>query len=199
VISRFLDAVSLFYTMPQVKICPNCRKHIPPYEINCGCGYPLDNVDPVWVSEAPAAPESETSPEKVATVELNCAHPDCGAVNPGGSANCRYCGRPLSMGYCLDWPWGESMLIQSVLFIGREPPVPPDLAARLEREYPNVSRRHAEFSAGEQGLWVRDLGSSNGTFVNGQRLTAQKAHQLKPGDRVRFAAQLVVTIRQTTP
>ena len=33
---------------------------------------------------------------------------------------------------------------------------------------------------------MRDLGSSNGTFVNEARLEADKAHTLKPDDRVRF-------------
>lgn len=91
------------------------------------------------------------------------------------------------------------MPIQSKLIIGREPPAPPDLASRLEREYPNVSRRHAEFKVDSQGLSICDLGSSNGTFVNEQRLTPRQASLLKAGDRVRFAAQLVATIRQETP
>jgi transcriptional regulator with GAF, ATPase, and Fis domain len=32
---------------------------------------------------------------------------------------------------------------------------------------PTVSRVHAEFEARENGLWVRDLGSTNGTFIEG--------------------------------
>ena len=49
-----------------------------------------------------------------------------------------------------------------------------------------VSRRHAEISFVNERYTVRDLGSSNGTFVNEARLEAGKAHTLKPGDRVRF-------------
>lgn len=88
------------------------------------------------------------------------------------------------------------MSIQSTLTIGREPPAPSDLIVRLEREYPNVSRRHAEFKLQHQGLTVRDLDSSNGTFINEQRLTAQQTYPLQPGDRVRFAAHLVAVVRQ---
>lgn len=36
---------------------------------------------------------------------------------------------------------------------------------------PTVSRRHAELSAGPEGLHVQDLGSSNGTFINGVPVT----------------------------
>jgi pSer/pThr/pTyr-binding forkhead associated (FHA) protein len=45
-----------------------------------------------------------------------------------------------------------------------------------------VSRRHCEiFEAGGK-LAIRDLGSSNGTFVNGKKITGQQV--LKPGDEV---------------
>jgi adenylate cyclase len=46
-----------------------------------------------------------------------------------------------------------------------------------------VSRRHAELVAGEGGAEVRDLGSSNGTFVNGARV---ERAPLTLGDVVRF-------------
>ncbi|HWH15520.1 MAG TPA: FHA domain-containing protein, partial [Miltoncostaeaceae bacterium] len=47
-----------------------------------------------------------------------------------------------------------------------------------------ASRRHAEVT-GSSGSWsVRDLGSTNGTFVNGTRLTGEQA--LRPGDEIRI-------------
>lgn len=36
---------------------------------------------------------------------------------------------------------------------------------------PTISRRHAELKVGATGVHVRDLGSSNGTFLNGSRIT----------------------------
>jgi hypothetical protein len=48
----------------------------------------------------------------------------------------------------------------------------------------SVSRRHAELRE-EGGAWLlRDLGSSNGTFLNGQRVTAELP--LRPGDEISF-------------
>jgi len=49
-----------------------------------------------------------------------------------------------------------------------------------------VSRLHAAFVFDEQGLVLEDLGSSNGTFLNGQRVLSRE--RLRPGDQVRFGA-----------
>jgi len=46
----------------------------------------------------------------------------------------------------------------------------------------SASRRHAEVYAEGAEFYVRDLGSKNGTFVNGQPVT--RPHALKPGDRI---------------
>jgi adenylate cyclase len=48
---------------------------------------------------------------------------------------------------------------------------------------PTISRRHAEVVCGESGVEVRDLGSSNGTFVNGAKVDEAR---LSPGDVVSF-------------
>jgi predicted component of type VI protein secretion system len=45
-----------------------------------------------------------------------------------------------------------------------------------------VSRRHAELKLAAGRVTIRDLGSSNGTRVNGQPLTAERA--LHHGDRI---------------
>ena len=48
---------------------------------------------------------------------------------------------------------------------------------------PTVSRKHAEVSVAGDGLLVKDLGSSNGTFVNGNRITESP---VALGDTVTF-------------
>jgi adenylate cyclase len=48
---------------------------------------------------------------------------------------------------------------------------------------PTISRRHAELMAGPDGVQLRDLDSSNGTSINGERVAIGL---LKPGDTVTF-------------
>jgi adenylate cyclase len=48
---------------------------------------------------------------------------------------------------------------------------------------PTISRRHAEVQIAGAGVEVRDLGSSNGTFINGRRV---EAGALAVGDKVTF-------------
>jgi FHA domain len=46
-----------------------------------------------------------------------------------------------------------------------------------------ASAQHARVEARGDGLWVEDLGSTNGTFVNGARVTTPR--KLQPGDVLR--------------
>ncbi len=61
------------------------------------------------------------------------------------------------------------------LIIGRSPTV------GVVINDPNVSRQHAEVWRTDQGVAIRDLGSTNGTFVNGHRI---EAVSLSPRDDV---------------
>jgi FHA domain len=47
-----------------------------------------------------------------------------------------------------------------------------------------ASARHARFEPRRDGVWIEDVGSTNGTYVNGVRL--ESARRLKPGDVVRI-------------
>lgn len=63
---------------------------------------------------------------------------------------------------------------------------------------PSVSRRHLRLEPTPVGVVVEDLGSSNGTMVNGRRITS--ATVVGPGDTVNFgAASLSVTSATPAP
>ena len=55
---------------------------------------------------------------------------------------------------------------------------------------PEMSRRHARLQLQGGKYVIEDLGSTNGTHVNGQRLAAP--YVLKPGDVVSFGEQIVL-------
>ena len=52
----------------------------------------------------------------------------------------------------------------------------------------DASRRHAEITGSAQGFTLFDLGSTNGTYVNGERV---REHALQPGDQVEIGASLI--------
>lgn len=85
---------------------------------------------------------------------------------------------------------GRVIPLVSDSVIGREP----GLAVKLDD--PRVSARHAELTYRHDQWWLRDLGSSNGTLLNGQPVHSVVA--VRSGDvlqcaavRLRFVAPFV--------
>lgn len=54
-----------------------------------------------------------------------------------------------------------------------------------------ISRRHAMFSNINGEIWIEDIGSVNGTFVNGEKIQKQK---LKEGDRILIGTSIIKLI-----
>ena len=72
----------------------------------------------------------------------------------------------------------EFALTDSVTVLGRQPD------CTLQVQLPEISRRHCELRMENKTVVVNDLGSANGTFVNGQKVRRQ---ELKPGDVISLA------------
>ena len=60
-----------------------------------------------------------------------------------------------------------------------------------------VSRNHAVLDNTHKGIQITDLGSRNGTFINGKRLDSLNSQILKEGDTVRFG-QLEIELHLKT-
>ncbi|KAI0402452.1 hypothetical protein F4802DRAFT_369524 [Xylaria palmicola] len=65
-----------------------------------------------------------------------------------------------------------------------------------------LSRQHAEIWADRQGkIWIRDVKSSNGTFVNGARLSPENResdpHELQTGDHLELGIDIVSEDQKT--
>ena len=72
-------------------------------------------------------------------------------------------------------PEGKTIpLVGPIFRVGRNE------TCHLRPQSEQVSREHAEIAIGEQSVVVRDLGSRNGTFVNGKPIT--EPHALKNGE-----------------
>ncbi|MBI5685151.1 MAG: protein kinase [Verrucomicrobia bacterium] len=85
-------------------------------------------------------------------------------------------------------PKERAFLMTKPLVVGRDAPADILIADAM------VSRRHAEFSVTPRGLHVRDLGSSNGCFVN-EHPVAQA--DLRQGDQLRVGSTLLTFERES--
>jgi hypothetical protein len=91
----------------------------------------------------------------------------------------------------------------SVTFAGREHPIDAERVVlgrsrECELRVPdlNVSRRHAEIRRENGGYWIVDLGSMNGTIVNGKRIDRK---QLDDGDRITLGSTEIAFARSVPP
>lgn len=172
--------------MARVRVCPTCCFENALSVIRCRqCGV---SVAQVSLTEA-ALPALAESTEKT---PVPCAK--CEALIPAESTVCPYCGESLGMKarLILEWPWGEAAIDQE-LIVGRDPEISP-LAAQLQK-YGNLSRRHARLWPAADGVWIEDLGSTNGVFVNEKRLTPHQPLLLTENGQVRLAKDFVVRVR----
>ena len=145
------------------------------------------------------------------TGDLMATCPRCGtSVRDAADVVCSNCGEPLPTGRRrrispvvmritfptgnVDIPAGTSVLL------GRDPAE--SLVAAAFAQFDNVSRRHATVQVDDYGhATIRDENSTNGTFVNDDRVLPGVDVRLVDGDRVRLAADVTgdVSLPQGEP
>lgn len=54
-----------------------------------------------------------------------------------------------------------------------------------------VSRRHARIQMSNAAIWIEDLGSTNGTFVNGEKISRAELHE---GDRILIGTSILKVV-----
>lgn len=90
----------------------------------------------------------------------------------------------------IEVPKGASVLVESGFYEGLEVAVDRSWmvigrgrSADVVIAEATISRAHAAIGYAPEGFFVQDLGSTNGTLVNGARIDR---HALKPGDRIQM-------------
>lgn len=81
-------------------------------------------------------------------------------------------------------PDSEALMVGRI-YDNPEQPIHIDLTHFNGREL-GVSRCHARFERIHNRLYLRDLGSTNGTFVNGRRMSGLDIMEIGHGDQIEF-------------
>ncbi len=160
--------------------CPDCRAEVQPGDLVCvKCGANLTRLGRTS-EEQPSAPT--IMHERVRLEDMRSAAaagpaatcPHCGASLPEPAARaCPACRRPLRHP-----AWVTSLVV-----------------LRLSFRHEDVSRRHATVTVDDAGrATVRDEHSTNGTFVNGDRVLPGSAVTLSDGDELRLAAKATAQV-----
>jgi len=152
--------------------CPACGKHVGPTDLICfSCGANLPRVRPPGEAEEEALPVTvaqKAMPDKARGISSTVVR----IIFPAGN---------------VEVPAGTSVVL------GRDP-VESLVAAAFE-SCENVSRRHALVTVDDAGrATIRDENSTNGTFVNGDRLLPGTDVRLVDGDTIRLAADVTGTV-----
>jgi hypothetical protein len=149
--------------------CPNCGIGVQPEDLICfRCGanlphapYPDDDIPSPTVSQQYIRPGDSGARRRPSLVLLRIAFP---------TGN-------------VDVPAGTSVIL------GRDPAQ--SLVAAAFAQYDNVSRKHATVVVDDSGrATIRDEGSTNGTFVNNERVNPYTEVRLVDGDQIRLAADV---------
>jgi FHA domain len=136
-------------------------------------GEVLSAIEPAVPAAAASPEEAALSPMSFGTVILTArGKPE--AAGPLGATMIVSFGRLVSLE---EGPAAMEFRVQPLTTIGRT------RHSDVQVDAPSVSRKHAEIALTESGYVVRDLGSENGTFVNGERIAE---HPLIDGDLLHF-------------
>jgi len=149
------------------RTCPDCATEVGPDDLICfTCGANLPMVrsaaePPVPITVAQEALSSGNSGRGISSAVLRISFPAGNVEVPAGTS----------------------------VLLGRDPAE--SLVAAAFEQCENVSRRHALVTVDDAGhATIRDENSTNGTFVNNDRLLPGTDVRLVDGDTIRLAADV---------
>lgn len=181
----------------QQQLCPNCGHRNRPGIIFCeNCGASLIGHSPMGTKALGASEAAPVSPtERPADVPPN--PPPASKLEAAIASLASDLFKP---GWALrmEVEGGQTPVLltpRQELILGRRDPATgamPDLDMTPFAGYRmGVSRRHAAIRLTDTFLDLWDLGSSNGTFLNGTRLVAYRPYRLRDGDEIRLGQMAI--------
>jgi hypothetical protein len=185
--------------------CPSCAAAVLQDDLICfSCGANLPHPDAM--DEPAPSPTVMQEYRRSGATALSLAPatcPECGSAIPDRAMlTCPQCEHrlPRTSGPIspvvlrLGFPTGNvDVPAGTSLVLGRDPGE--SLVAAAFFEYDNVSRRHATVAVTDAGeATIRDEHSTNGTFVNDDRVLPGTDVPLADGDRVRLGADLTAEV-----
>lgn len=159
-----------------MKVCAHCQSAVPTSVIRCPqCGNLLLDVPP--------AHSADTQLQAVKVSVKETPFPKVEKIPPLGDNEVALMivGNPHLVRVNVIQPivFGRNFAKDS-MYEGQV-----DLAA-LEAHYLGVSRRHARLDKRDDKFFLTDLGSSNGTLINNERLQPNKPYLLLNGARIQL-------------
>ena len=170
-------------------LCPNCHHEEMPGSLFCSeCGAQL------VISETPTTQNIARNPSDYLTVQPPVQSPPSGiSTSPVGTAEAVVSLHMVDSGQILN------LTGQTEFTIGRTSegqPILPDVDLSPYEAYSKgVSRLHAALKIHNQRVVITDLGSSNGTRVNGQKIVPHVDYPLNHGDMIalgKFSIQILI-------
>jgi hypothetical protein len=148
--------------------CPYCEKSNSPQALVCAhCGRTLPRGDHTGILDIRDLP----NPSGQATTSSLTLTPDAITFEMGE----RYLKLPLQ----------ESLIFGRRSNFPEDPKPDVDLTPLGAQEL-GVSRRHLRIKCKESGIYAVDLGSSNGTWLNGHRMVSYTEYPVSNGDELRL-------------
>lgn len=200
--------------LKKYKICPSCGEHNKLSSLECRkCETDLTGVHIVAseneehvtqpdnnVNSIPTESESET-----AVLVRVCE--DCGTENAPQARKCKQCGEDISdilptpshntqnkpFRYKLVAINGEytAIMDKPLSIVGREADLKDYLNTKMF-----VSRQHAEFTIVEGKAFIRNLSSTNKTFVNNVEISNDEPTAINLGDEIGLGGKVISENRQ---
>jgi len=122
-------------------------------------------------------------------IEKNC--PVCQTLNPIDAVVCINCMSDLSTAVVEEKKeetlkisaLGQVFEIKNNQTLGRQATL-----SEVLSPYKTVSRFHAKFIKEDNKWFIEDVGSTNGTYLNEEKIEVFKKYEIKPGDKIKLSS-----------